>query len=152
MRLKTAIVIAAVLASQTAHAQEEEDGRGLPPRFWPGVALAAVGAAVATWEVPGCRFPGGGATMTWPEWPGLTVDACYETPDGLTIAQPGGPNPMGPTYPPIPAAETMWVPRGLVVAGVGLIGAGALMALWPAAPVDVEASPDRVTVGRSVSW
>ena len=46
----------------------------------------------------------------------------------------------------------MWVPRGLVVAGVGLIGAGALMALWPAAPVDVEASPDRVTVGRSISW
>ena len=59
MRLKTAIAIA-VLAAQTAHAQEEEDGRRLPPRFWPGVAVAAVGAAVATWEVPGAGSPAAG--------------------------------------------------------------------------------------------
>lgn len=77
--------------------------------------------------------------MTWPEYPRLTAHACYEH-DGRIIPQPGGPNPWGPVYPGIPPAVTEWVPTWRRAVGVAAIGAGALLALWPDAPVVVEVS------------
>lgn len=46
--------------------------------------------------------------------------------------------------------------RGLLWAGLGAVGAGAVLLLLPDNPVtrnfDVEVSPERVAVGRTVDW
>lgn len=46
--------------------------------------------------------------------------------------------------------------RGLLWAGLGAVGAGAVLLLLPDNPVtrnfDVEVSPERVAVGRTIDW